>query len=521
METFIQTNFSSLDWGIVIFYLLGSFAVGLVANKYIHRIQDFILAGRTLRGFLAFATMTGTELGLVTVMYAAQEGFQRGLSSLHIGLVEGACIFGIGLSGAIVLPLRRMGVMTIPEFYLRRFGKNVQVTGAIILVLAGVLNMGLFLQAGATFVTYLTGLAGTTTVLGFQVEYLTIVMTSMLALVLIYTILGGMVSVIITDYVQFVVLSLAMGIVTACSIYAVGWNDVFTIVEEKMGPEGINPLAHSEYGLSYLVWMILIGFGGGAVWQTSVMRACAIKNPETIKPLFMTISLSYMVRKSFPAFWGACAFAYFATRPELFEMFNFSSPTESAVPLTAGLPTFLARVIPTGLLGLVAAGMLAAFMSTHDSYLLCWSSVITQDILSPLSNWVRGRDLRDSERIFLSRVFIFLIGLFLLTWGLWFQASTTLWNYMSGTGTIYFAGAFPALFGGIYWKRSSSAGAMAAILLGLFGVTTVLPWQDYAWYPKSMVFNTQVWGLLTFALSAVGFVAFSLLFPDKKEEAQA
>ena len=49
------------------------------------------------------------------------------------------------------------------------------------------------------------------------------------------------------------------------------------------------------------------------------------------------------------------------------------------------MPVFLGRILPAGLIGLVTAGMIAAFMSTHDSYLLCWSSVITQDIIGPLT----------------------------------------------------------------------------------------------------------------------------------------
>jgi len=260
MESF-PTNFGSIDWVIVVIYLLGSVLVGVVANKYIHRIQDFIVAGRNLRGFLAFATMTGTELGLVTVMYSAQEGFQRGLSALHIGLIEGICMLGIGFSGAVVLPLRKLGVMTIPEFYLKRFGKPVQIVGAVILVAAGILNMGLFLQAGAVFVTTLTGLPPA----GF---WLNVVMTAMLVLVLIYTALGGMVSVIITDYIQFVVLSVAIAVITFCAIHSVGWNEIFEITLTKKGPEGINPFLHKEYGLSYFAWMFLVGFGGGAVWQT-------------------------------------------------------------------------------------------------------------------------------------------------------------------------------------------------------------------------------------------------------------
>ena len=70
----IETNFSTLDWCIVIGYLTAVVAFGVYIRRYITNVTDFIVAGRGLKTFLAIATMIGTELGLVTVMYSAQKG---------------------------------------------------------------------------------------------------------------------------------------------------------------------------------------------------------------------------------------------------------------------------------------------------------------------------------------------------------------------------------------------------------------------------------------------------------------
>ena len=69
------------------------------------------------------------------------------------------------------------------------------------------------------------------------------------------------------------------------------------------------------------------------------------------------------------------------------------------------MPVFLGRILPAGLVGLITAAMIAAFMSTHDSYFLCWSSVITNDIIVPLKG-----ELPQRSRVLLTRVIIFLIG---------------------------------------------------------------------------------------------------------------
>ncbi len=70
-----------------------------------------------MSGTAQVATMTGTEMGLITVMYSAQKGFSGGVAAFHIALVAGIVTFLVGYSGFIVAPLRKLQVLTIPEFY--------------------------------------------------------------------------------------------------------------------------------------------------------------------------------------------------------------------------------------------------------------------------------------------------------------------------------------------------------------------------------------------------------------------
>ena len=90
------TNFTGYDWGIVALYLIASIAVGVYANKFISKLSDYLVAGRGLGIYLAVATMTGTELGLITVMYSAQKGFTGGFAAFHIALAAGIVTFFVG-----------------------------------------------------------------------------------------------------------------------------------------------------------------------------------------------------------------------------------------------------------------------------------------------------------------------------------------------------------------------------------------------------------------------------------------
>ena len=88
-----QTNFTRLDWAIVIVYPVISLGIGLYVRKFIRNMNDFVVAGRGLGVCLGIATMTGTELGLITVMYSAQKGFTGGFSAFHIAVAAGVVTF--------------------------------------------------------------------------------------------------------------------------------------------------------------------------------------------------------------------------------------------------------------------------------------------------------------------------------------------------------------------------------------------------------------------------------------------
>ncbi len=502
-----NSNFGTIDWIIVIAYMFGTVVIGLYANRYIRNMSDYIVAGRSLRSYLAVATMVGSELGLVTVMYSAQKGFTGGFAAFHIGLIAGVVTLVVGITGFIVVPLREMGVMTIPEFYEKRFSRGVRITGGLLLALSGILNMGLFLKAGAIFLTGLTGMTDPTSV--------ALVMTVMLALVLVYTILGGMVSVVITDYIQFVVLSFGIILASGIAIAKLGWSSIVEAVITVHGEAGFNPLVEGTgFGPSYVMWMIFTaGLVSCAVWQTAVMRACAVESTAVVKKLYMWSSIGFLIRFMVPQFLGICALAYLSMNPATRSIFftDSGAPVADAALTLQAMPVFLSQILPAGLIGLIGAGLLAAFMSTHDSYLLCWASVLTHDVVAPAT----GDTMSTKARLLLSRVFIVLIGLFLLIWGLWYDLGQDMWDYMIISGAIYFTGAFALLFLGLYWKRASTAGAYLAMAAGITAVAGLVPVKNAL---GLQALSGEYIGLGATAAALVLMVAGSLVFPDKKKD---
>jgi len=553
----IGTNFSRLDWCIVIGYLLVIVAVGVYIRRYISNVTDFIVAGRGLKTFLAVATMIGTELGLVTVMYSAQKGFTGGFAAFHIALAAAIVTAVVGLTGFIVVPLRRMKVMTIPEFYEKRFGRNVRILGGIILAFSGILNMGMFLKAGSIFVMGITNIGVTDITsdmqLGLGTE-LKIIMTVLLGCVLLYTALGGMVSVVVLDYIQFVVLSFSLLVTTVLAIRYLGWHNVIETVSERKGAAGFNPFhpPPEGFGTSYVIWMFFLGLVSCAIWQTAVIRACAAESIRVVKKLYIWSSIGFLIRFLLPYFFGICAFVFIVQREPLRGIFLPEGTKASSDIILMAMPVFLSQVLPAGLIGIVSAGMLAAFMSTHDSYLLCWSSVLTQDVVAP---WFK-KGLSSKARLLLTRIFIVAIGIFILVWGLWYDLGQDLWDYMAISGAIYFTGAIALLVFGLYWKRASKVGAYLALICGFLALIGLKPVQNilgfllnpvklYFGFTKEipiekitektvlvfkdipieeitaetvLVYDTigsEIVGLTVIALAIVLMVVGSLLFPDR------
>ena len=475
---------TGLDTGIVIAYLSLIFFIGIRTNRYIENFDSFMVANRNVGLALGVVTMLGTELGLITVMYNAQTGARDLFSSFHIGALAFIVTLIIGLTGFVVTRLRELNIKSIPEYYELRFNKNVRVLGAIILVLGGVLNMGLFLKIGAMFIQGVFNLNSE--------FHLTVIMFILLLLVLTYTISGGMISVIITDYIQFIVLSIGMLIATYYSIKAIGWSDIFLFIDmHSKGKDIYNPFISK--GGYYISWQIVLGFVSAVIWPTAITRILALKSPEIVKKQYIWSSFSFLIRFIVPAFIGICAFIY---------MSNAKIDNDLLL-----MPSFLSEILPTGVLGLVVAGMLAAFMSTHDSYLLCWSSIITNDIIEPLA----GRKISSEKKILFTRILIVILGIYIFYWGMFYKGTDAIWSYLGITGAIYFTGAISVVVFGIYWKGASSTGAQLALLGGL---SSIFGLEQF----RGSYFSAEEVGLACLIASTALMIIGSILFPDKKRE---
>src|SRR5436853_6104165 len=99
-------HLSLIDWLIIAVYLAGCMLAGIWMRRFVRGVEDFAVAGREMDTNLGIASLAATELGLVTIMYTAQLGFEKGFAGAVIGLIMAVAMFTVGKTGFVIQPLR-------------------------------------------------------------------------------------------------------------------------------------------------------------------------------------------------------------------------------------------------------------------------------------------------------------------------------------------------------------------------------------------------------------------------------
>ncbi len=478
-------RFALLDWFILVAYLVATVWAGLWVKRYVENLEGYIVAGRRVKTSLGVATFAATELGTITFMYFGELGYLTGFSCFIIGVLGYLSYYLVGRTGFIVSKLRAFQVMTIPHYYEIRFGRGVRLVGGVILFLGGILNMGIFLKFDGIFLTEVMGLPS---------DALVFIMILMLLVVVGYTVLGGMFSVVITDFLQYVVLSLSMLVVTVLVYLKVDWSQMAAAVDTTYGQAGFDPIFNERFGWMFIVWVFISNLASASLWQPGTSKALSSESPKVARRVFRITGMTFAGRAMVPMFWGIAALAVLGP----------------GVDSVAAMPRMLGQVVPIGFLGLLVAGMMAASMSTYSSYLLAWSSVFTLDVVGSS----RKKPLSEKASMAITRVMAAIIGIFLLVFGLWYELPETAYQYLFITGAMYTAGALGCVTAGLYWKKANTVGAICALLLGALaplGFLFLEQFRDILPSSVAWVTNVNVSGLLSFVFAAVGMVAGSLL----------
>lgn len=416
--------------GGVALYLVAMLAVGFYAARRISDADDFVVAGRSLPLWLCTGTLFATWMGAGTAMGAAGAAYESGFLGVIADPFGAAlCLFIAGLF--FVRMMRRMRLVTIITFFETKYGRWTGLVAALAMMAVYIGWTGSQLVA---FGFILHTLAGIDTTTGILIAT---------AIILTYTVAGGMWAVALTDFIQMAILVVGFLVILPIVLHDVGgWSSVSAALPEgrfRMVPsEGAGTVAWLEYVRAWLV----IGLGNIAA-QDLMQRTLSSKNENVAQNAAYLAGVGYLTLAMVPVVLGIIGAV---ALPGLVD-------PEFVVPRLA--MEYL-HAVP---MAIFIGALLAAIMSSADSALLAPASILGENIV-PFFAPKAGR-----ETIFAwTRYSVPVIGLAALGIALYVGSVYTLFL---DSFSVLLVSLFVPLTAGIWWSRANRYGAAAAMTAGV------------------------------------------------------
>ena len=459
--------------GFIALYLIVSVAIGVYAATRVRNTADYALAGRSLPLFVIVATTFATWFGSETVLGIPSKFVEGGFrNTVEDPFGAGLCLILVGMFFA--RKLYKMELLTIGDFYRRRYGRGVEIFSSIVIL-----------------ISYLGWVAAQITALGLVFNLLSAGGISVVAgmaigtaIVLVYTLFGGMWSVALTDTFQMVIIIVGLSLIAVFAAdQAGGAGRVIEYAQTRdmfqFFPDG---------GVrEWLFWTgAAITIMIGSIPQQDVFqRVMSAKDADTSVKGPIIGGISYMVFALVPIFIGLSAFLVIP------DVANALLKEDSQKIL----PTLVMERMPVWLQVAFFGALLAAIMSTASATLLAPSTTFVENVLK---NFV---DMNDPQKLLYMRITVVVFTVWVLIYSI-IMEGTPIYELVSKAYQFPVVGAFWPLVCGLYWQRSTTQGAIWSIVLGMG------TWALLEFTPLGEAFPPVLGGFL---MAAVGMFGGSLL----------
>jgi len=446
----------NLDLLVVVFYFLVIGAVGWMGIRRANSKEAYLVAGRNLGPGLYLGTLSAVVLGGASTIGSVKLGYTYGISGVWLCGALGLGI--VVLSLVLAKPLLKLKLYTVSQVLSRRYHPAARVTSGAIMLAYDLMVAVTSIIAIGSVMQVMFGLSFSASILLGG------------GLVVLYSTLGGMWSLTLTDIIQFIIMTVGMMLVLMpMSIVKAGGWEAFT----SLLPAGYYQL--SSIGLDTILVFFLIYFFGILIGQDIWQRVFTARSANVARFAGLGAGVYCVLYGVTGALIGM---AGKIVQPSL-------SNTDGAFAAIAQ------AVLPVGVSGLVAAAALAALMSTASACLLASSTIALEDVLPAIRR-------KPSGGLAAGRFTTLLMGVVML--GLAFvvrdvlAALTLAYNLLVG-------GMLIPLVGAIFWPRATSAGAIASMLTGSLCVVGLMAWHGID--ANSPIYGGLLGGGIAFVLGSL------------------
>jgi solute:Na+ symporter, SSS family len=539
---------TTLDWVAIAAYF--AILLGLawwVILKGKDTTDDYFLAGRNLGWFVVGASIFASNIGSEHVVGLAGSGATSGVALAHYEL-HAWCLLVLGW---VLIPFYvRSKVFTMPEFLEKRFSPTARWVLSIISLVAYVLTkmaVGIF-AGGVVFATLLPGMK--LDLGGFVLDSFWIGSVAVILITGAYTILGGMRAVAYTEAAQTIILILGSALITIFGLAKLGgWQELRAVLDPEMFnlwkpiiPEGMEGTWAPVRETGRIAWY----FNGNYPWVG--MLFCA-----PIVGLWYWCTDQYIVQRALgaPNEREARRGTIFAAFLKLLPVFIFIIPGLICLALAksgrvpaltmlvdgngnvipdqaqAAFPLMVQHVLPSGVRGVVVAGLLAALMSSLAGAFNASSTLFTMDLYQKFRP-----KATQAQLVWVGRVATVIMVLIGLAWIPVIRGSRGLYDYLQGVQGYLAPPIFVVFFFGVFMKRLNAKGCLAALLVGfalgafrlvvdtpvslhLAGFEGGYPEGSFLWIVNNIYF--QYYSLLIFLVSMTVMIVVSYMTEPPSE----
>ena len=426
----------------VIGYLLISIGIGLYVSSRVKNSTDFILAGRTLPIYVVIATVFATWFGSEAVVGIPATFIQEGLGGIIADpFGAGMCLVFVGAFFAA--RLYRMKLLTIGDFFKKKYGKGVELSVAVAICISYLGWVSAQVVALGVVINLVSADA-----IGFEWS-----MVIGLATVLLYTVTGGMWSVVVTDFLQMIII--IIGLAMVAYLVASRYDGGATAIIQHAAD-------HNKFDFwPAMDWKAIMAFFGtfvtlalGSIPQQDIFqRVMSSKNEKVAVRGTVIGGLFYIVFCFIPIF-----ITYGAT---------LLDPALLAHHMKDGdmqriLPEYIMGNTPVFIQVMFFGALLSAIMSTASGTLLAPSAIFAENILKEIFKF----DDKHLLKALRGTVFGFGILVFGYSW-LSQSAGLSIFEMVENAYLVTLCGAFVPLAFGVYWKKANNRGAVCSIILGV------------------------------------------------------
>ena len=447
--------------------------IGWRATKQTKTTEDFLMANHSLGKIQAGFSMAATDIGGNAVVGAVAYAYVCGLGGAWYNW--GAVVPMFLLAIFLAKRLRNAAVSSVPELLGVRYNSATRLIAVITHILAIGATLGIQFTVAASAVSTISGL-----------DY-TLCLVVTVAVVVVYTIGGGLLAVVNTDVLQFIIICIAVILIIPCSLSAVGGMDALV---ELVPADYFNIFSQGFWAPLSLGLLYMFDY---ATNQHILQRVFAAKDSSTARFAFAFSSGVYVVFGLAVAFIGVLAFALF---PDL------ENPNNAYAMIVQ-------RILPPGIAGIALGGLFAAAMSTADSKIMAASQLFINDIYEPY--FCKGKETDDKKVLRISRIVTLLICVLGIGVSL---VSDSIVQMMYVGGLFYGTAVFIPMVMTLCWKRGTTAAALSSIIISI----CVGLYSEYFLSGQVSGLLGMPSNLLATIVSLVVFVCVSLLTPPPSEK---